>query len=219
MFNLRYTVRVVEDGKLVTKKRFTTKDKLVNFVKEKSRPGRSLKISTQRVFQLETFQNTAWGPAPHDPWVAAPKPISEIFIHHSVTTQLPVTASVDQEKGQMKLLDQIAHSRGFNGISYCWACFPSSRCWEGRGFGIIEAGTEGHNTSGDSIVLVGNYSSFNMNAGQKQAVIALIKRGQKNGFFVTSGLNIRAHREVSATSCPGDKVTAADIQEIQKAVN
>ncbi len=214
-----YTVRVLEDGKVVRKRRFAAKDRAFNWAAEKLHRGRRVTVSRKDVFKLVTFENTAWGPSPHDPWVPAPKPISEVFIHHSVTAQLPATATVEQEKAQMKLLDQIAHGRGFNGISYCWAVMPSARAWEGRGFGIVEAGTEGHNTSGDSIVLVGNYSEFVPSADQKKAVIALINRGQRDGFFVKSGLNVRAHREVSQTSCPGDKVTNAWVNEIQQAVN
>lgn len=217
---IRYDVRVLnKDGKLVTKKRFKAKDAAVNFAADKLVRRRQVKIRRREVFALETFSNTTWGPAPHDPWTPAPRPVKTVFIHHSVTQQLPVSASVDQEKAQMKLLDQIAHGRGFNGISYCWAVMPSARCWEGRGFGIIEAATENFNTSADSIVLAGNYSSFAMNDEQKQAIIALIKRGQRDGFFITRGLDVRAHREVSATSCPGSKISDALIQEIQKAVN
>lgn len=219
MFKLFYTVRVVEDGKVKETKRFALKDRMANFVKRQSRAGRRVVVKTRQKFILETFQNTAWGPAPHDPWVAGPKPVAEVFIHHSVTKQLPITASTADEKEQMKLLDQIAHGRGFNGISYCWAIFPSSRAWEGRGFGIIEAGTEGHNTSGDSIVLAGNYSEFKPSDVLQKAVIALIRKGQRDGFFVKSGLKVRPHRSVSQTSCPGSKTTDAWVAEIQKAVN
>ena len=220
MFRLFYDVRIVnKDGELVTKRRFLSKDKALNFVDEKLIGRRRATVKPGVEFVLVTFENTAWGPAPHDPWVEAPKPISEVFIHHSVTKQLPATATIAEEKEQMRLLDQIAHGRGFNGISYCYVVFPSGRCWEGRGFGIVEAGTEGHNTSGDSIVLAGNYSAFEPTAVVLKAVTALINRAQRDGFFVKAGLNVRAHREVSQTSCPGDNVTAAQIATIQKNVN
>ena len=119
----------------------------------------------------------------------------------------------------MRLLDQIAHSRGFNGISYSWAVFPSGRCYEGRGWLVIEAGTEGHNTSGDSIVMVGNKSAFPMTEQQQAALPALINRAQVAGVFVKGSLNVRAHREVSQTSCPGSKISAAQIAAVQKSVN
>jgi hypothetical protein len=220
MFRLRYDVRVVDkDGKLVWKKRFAAKDKALNAFKDKLTGMRRGSFRPVRVFVSERFQNTAWGPAPHDPWIPGPKPISIVYIHHSVTAQLPVTATVSREAQEMRLLDSIAHGRGFNGISYCWAVMPSSRCWEGRGFGIVEAGTEDHNTDADSIVLVGNYSSFKPSEAQRVAIIDLINRGQAAGFFVKTGLDVRPHRQTSATSCPGSKVLDEWIQSIQKAVN
>jgi hypothetical protein len=54
---------------------------------------------------------------------------------------------------------------------------------------------------------------------QQTAVRALINRGQALGFLSKKGLDVRAHREVSATSCPGSKITDAQIAAIQKAVN
>jgi len=218
-FRTRYVVRVVEDGKLVRKKRFATKDAALNFVADKLVRRRKVKIARKRVFNLETFQNTAWGLLPHDPWVSTQGPLSMLFIHHTVTRQLPVSATVEEEKSEMRLLDQIAHSRGYNGISYCWAVFPSGRCYEGRGWLIQEAATKDFNTSSDSIALVGNYSEFKMNDRQRAAIRKLVNRAQRKGVFVKSGLNVRAHREVSATACPGTKITDAEIQRIQHLVN
>lgn len=217
--SLRYDVRVIEDGKVVNKRRFKLKDAAFNWAADRISKRKQVRVSSVDVFVPEYHENDEWTISPHDPWQAAPKPISEVFIHHSVTAQIPASASLETEREQMELLDRIAHGRGFNGFSYCWAVMPSARCWEGRGFGVVEAGTLGHNTSGDSIVLVGNYSEFEMSGDQKKAIIALIKRGQRQGFFVRSGLSVRPHRSVSQTSCPGAKVTDALIQEIQRAVN
>ena len=219
MFKILYDVRILDDGKLVTKKRFAAKTAAVNWLSDKLKGLREGKIRGVRVFELETFQNSEWGLAPHDPWQSAPTPVSTLFIHHSVTTQLPKSASVADEKEQMRILDQIAHGRGFNGISYCWVIFPSGRCYEGRGWGVVEAATEGHNTDSDSIVFAGNYSSFALSEEQQAAVRALINKAQAQGFLVKSGLDVRAHRETSQTSCPGAKITDAMIAGIQKAVN
>jgi hypothetical protein len=217
---LRYDVRILDkDGKLLTKKRFATKDAALNFLRDKLIHRRRAKVTTVEVATLKTFQNTQWGPAPHTPWPPAPKPVSELFLHHSVTKQLPVSATVEAERAEMRSLDAIAHGRGFNGISYSWVIFPSGRCWEGRGWGIIEAATEGHNTSGDSIVFAGNYSAFALSPQQKQAVVALVNSAQRSGFLSAKGLNVRGHREVDTTSCPGDKISKAWIDSVQGKVN
>lgn len=222
MFRLRYDVRVVnKDGELVWKKRFVAKDKAINALSGHLTGLRSGTFKPSKVFVPERFQNDEWDQLPHDPWQAAPKPISKVYIHHSVTQQISHGASKATEETQMELLDAIAHGRDFNGFSYCWAVMPSSRSWEGRGFGIVEAGTMGHNTDGDSIVLVGNYSAFAPTEEMRRSIIDLIKMGQRQGFFVRTGLQVIPHRKAGGdpTSCPGDKTTDAWIASIQKAVN
>lgn len=221
MFKIFYNVRVVEDGKVVLKRRFAAKDVALRFVADKLVRRRQVRIARQRVFQLETIQNTEWGLQPHEPWEKAAGPLRMAFLHTSVTTQLPVSASVEQEKEQMRLLDQIAHSRGFNGISYSWAIFPSGRCYEGRGDLVIEAATEGFNTSSDSFCFVGNGDVFALSSLQKVAVRMLIDRKQRQGHLVMTGLDVRGHREVSTQgkSCPGRMITDEDIEAVQRQVN
>jgi N-acetylmuramoyl-L-alanine amidase. len=214
-----YTVKILDDGKVIAEREFGKKARVLDYLARKLQPGRSFRLAVKETFTLMTFQNTEWGLSPHDPWTPAPKPVSLAYVHHSVTANLSVDASVAEEKAQMRLLDSIAHGRGFNGISYCWAIFPSGRCYEGRGFGVIEAGTEDHNTDADSIVLVGNYSLRPPSPNQLKALKALINKAQRDGFFVKSGLDVRPHRQTSQTSCPGDLVTDAMIAGVQKAVN
>lgn len=220
-FEARYDVRVIEDGKVVTQRRFKLKAAAVKFLADKLVRRRKATIRKGRVFVLETFGNSVWGPpkTPLGPWQSAKGPLKEVFIHHPVIAELPVSASIEQEKAQMRLLEQIGISRGFNGISYSWIVFPSGRAWEGRGWLVIEAGTEGHNTSGDSISLAGNKDAFAMSEQQRIAVRKLIEQGQRVGALAKTGLDVRAHREVSQTGCPGKHVTAAQIDAWQKAVN
>lgn len=221
MFQTFYTVRVVKDGQLVEKRRFLLKDRAFIWAKDNLFGRRQVKVTQRRIFKLEVHQNTDYQLLPHDPWVSANGTFEAVFLHTSVTKQLAVTASEQEERDQMELLDQIAHSRGFNGISYTWAIFPSGRAWEGRGDRVIEAATEGFNTTTDSIVFVGNGDVFPLSALQKKAAVALINRKQKKGVYVEGTLNVRGHREVSTQgkSCPGTKITDADIAAIEKAVN
>lgn len=222
MFKLRYDVRVInKDGELVWEKRFAAKDKAINALSARLTGLRRGTFKPKKVFVPVRFQNDEWDQLPHDPWQSAPKPISKVYIHHSVTAQISRGATKTTEEEQMELLDRIAHGRGFNGFSYCWAVMPSSRAWEGRGFGIVEAGTLDHNTDGDSIVMVGNYSTFAPTEEMRRSIIDLIKLGQRQGFFVKSGLQVIPHRKSGGepTSCPGSKTTDAWVTSIQKAVN
>lgn len=226
MFRTRYDVRIVSaDGELVTQKRFIAKDAALNFLADKLIHRRRAKVARKRVFVLETFSNSAWSQglvlAPNGPWQTAPGPYAMCFLHTAVTQQLPMSATVEQERQRMRLLHQIALSRGFNGISYSWIVFPSGRAWEGRGDFVVEAATEGFNTTSDSICFDGNGDAFAPNESQLAAAKALINRKQANDVYVKTGLNVRGHREVSTQgkSCPGTKFTDAHIASIQKAVN
>ena len=219
MTDLDYLVRLFDGGNETRRKRFEQKDSMIAWVKDRVHKHDQTRIQRIEQFVLTTFQNTEWGLSPHDPWQAAPKPVSTLFLHHTVTANLPVDATVAEEKEQMRLLDSIAHSRGFNGISYCWVIFPSGRCYEGRGWGIVEAATENFNTTSDSIVFAGNYTSRKLSDPQQDAVRALINKAQRDGFLTGSGLNVRAHRETSQTSCPGDAITQGQIANIQEDVN
>ena len=85
-----------------------------------------------------------------------------------------------------------------------------------KGKGLPRLGQHG---SGDLNVRVHLWTPEALSPEQRAAIPLLIKRAQSQGVFVKSGLDVRAHREVSATSCPGSKVSADYIQELQKAVN
>lgn len=212
-----YIVRLLNDGKEVRRKRFETKAGMWDWLGPRVEKHDQSRIIRVQEFQLQTFDNSTWGLMPHAAWEAAPTPVSTLFLHHTVTANLPVTASVAEEKEQMRLLDSIAHGRGFNGISYCWVIFPSGRCYEGRGWGVIEAATEGHNTDSDSIVFAGNYMTRPLTDLQQDAVRALIDKAQRDGFLAKQ-LDVRPHRSSSQTSCPGDKITDGVVEAIEEDV-
>jgi hypothetical protein len=55
-FRTRYDVRVIEDGELVTKKRFAAKDAALNFAADKLVRRRRVTIARKRVFSLRPFR-------------------------------------------------------------------------------------------------------------------------------------------------------------------
>lgn len=146
---------------------------------------------------------------PRHAWDAAPPlrppsrisgPVSKIFLHHTVTDSGPP----EREAELMRHVQQIAFDRGFSDISYSFLVFPTGNTYEGRGFGIVGAHTEGHNSTSYALCLVGNYEVEAMTDAQVEAVRALIAEGQREG-FVAAGPEIRGHRDVSATACPGGR--------------
>lgn len=217
-----YDARILnKKGNVVRRKKFRRKWRALKWVGKRLDNRRAAKIvkKVQRdTFSIESAAD--WGRSNHAPYQYGPRPVGTVFLHTSVTEQLGATTTRAKEREQMRKLDAIAKGRGFNGISYSIGIFPSGRCYEGRGWGVVEAATEGHNTTSDSVCFVGNTDAFEPTKAQLTAAKAVInKDGQPRGFLAKRGLAIRGHREVAAKACPGKFVTTAHLSEIERAVN
>ena len=126
----------------------------------------------------------------------------EKWLHHSVTAQLPKTASMRDEVKQMRILEDIGEQRFGGGISYSFPIFPSGRIYEGVSIDRVGAHTAGHNTIGAAICLVGNYEEHEPTQEQIDAVIRLLEHGVIQGWWKDSMLD-GGHRDLKATACPG----------------
>lgn len=168
---------------------------------------------------MKVYSRKEWGarPARENPGRVA-DPVAMVFIHTSVTSQLPKTATVAQEKQAMLILQGIAFGRGFSDISYSFVIFPSGRIYEGRGWGVTQAATLGFNDISYSFCTGGNTDANQETRQQRESIIGLINAGQKHG-RIDKWVNVRGHREVAAKSCPGRLFTDKDIREIQRDVN
>jgi hypothetical protein len=214
-----YEVRVIKDGEVKIERTFKEWNKAEDLIERAAQRGR--KVVVERQVKKDTFRiepNHKWSIRPHDPWTKAAGPLETVFLHTSVTTQLKSTATADEERAQMRSVDSIAYGRGFNGFSYNFGVFPSGRAYEGRGFLVVEAATEDYNSTSDSIATIGNTDAFEPTEAQIQAIIGIIKKGQKLGFYAKK-LNVREHNEVAAKACPGKFFTDAVIRKIERAVN
>lgn len=215
-----YKVRALDaKGNVEFKHTYRYLPKALEAVERKVEAGLATRI-VQKV-QREEFTiepNNKWGIRPHDTWAVGASPISTIFIHTSVTQQLSALALPRQERGQMRSVDAIAHGRGYNGISYSFGVFPSGRAYEGRGFLVVEAATEGYNTSADSICTIGNTDVFSPTEAQIAGIVAIIKEGQRRGHYAKK-ISVRPHRAVAAKACPGAKFPDSLLDEIQRRVN
>ena len=118
-----------------------------------------------------------------------------LFIHHTVAGA-PTT--VEGEKAEMRNLQRIAWSRGFNDISYSFVVFPSGRVYEGRGLNVAGAHTAGYNSSSYAASAAGNYDSSQPTDALVQAM-----RWVRRDYLSLKRLPLRPHSEVYATACPG----------------
>ena len=150
----------------------------------------------------DVYPRSFWGARHRDGFGARPAVRLETWGHHSVTTQLPPTATIQAECDQMRILENVGQSRFGGGISYTYAIFPSGRIYQGHSLSRVGAHTAGHNTKGIGIVFVGNYEA-NQLTPQQEAAAAWLLRFLDGQGVITDPRFTGGHRDVKQTSCPG----------------
>lgn len=134
-----------------------------------------------------------------------PIPISvvvhDIFIHHSASpAPLP-----NEEVAAMRSVQNFhMDTNGWNDIGYSYVVMPSGNVYEGRGWGIVGAHTEGHNSSGYGICFEGNYMNDQPTLQAMTNAATLIREAIPHYVALTPALF--GHRDVFATVCPGDNL-------------
>ncbi len=129
---------------------------------------------------------------------------AEVFVHHTVSTQLPATATVDQERAQVRAVEQTGQNRFGTGISYNVLIFPSGRAYQGVSWNRRGTHTGGRNSTSRSICFVGNYETNQPTAAQLATAAAIYDEGRGKWWKITAPL--RGHCDVSVTACPGKNV-------------
>lgn len=130
----------------------------------------------------------------------------EVFAHHSVTTQLPADATVEQERAQMRAIEAVGQTRFGTGISYNVVIFPSGRAYQGVSFNRRGTHTGGRNSTVRSICFAGNYEVNEPTVAQLATAAAIYGAGR--GKWWIAGAPLRGHRDLKATACPGRYVYA-----------
>lgn len=130
----------------------------------------------------------------------------EVFIHHTVTALLPPTASLGDEREQMRAIESIGQSRFGTGISYNTLVFPSGRAYQGVSFNRRGTHTGGRNSTARSISFVGNFE-ISVPTDEALATASEIYHDGKGKWWERDA-PLRGHREVSQTACPGRNLYA-----------
>lgn len=220
MDRITYVVRSVDrDGNVVFKEEYKEIGPALDKVRRQVERGRKAIVRREiEEAQFRIIPAEDWGRRAHTPYSYAPPKLKTIFLHTSVTKHLEASALKRTEMAEMRNVDNIAFGRGFNGFSYNFGVFASGRAYEGRGFRVVEAATDPYNFESDSICFIGNTDAFKPTDAAIDAVVAIIKLGQKRGHYAET-LDIRGHREVAPKACPGRYVTDQMIAAVQARVN
>ena len=158
-----------------------------------------------------------WGARHRNGFGARSIPVT-LWLHHTVTTHLPESATVAQERAQMRVLEDIGQQRFGGGVSYNWILFPSGRLYQGIGVRRRGAHTLGHNVTGMAVALAGNYQNTPMTEAQIQTLAWFLPFAKKEGWIREARFN-GGHRDApgNSTACPGNRAHA-QIAEVHRRV-
>lgn len=145
---------------------------------------------------------SAWGAREDDGFDDRDLPVTEWWLHHSVTIAPDLLPPFDDDDAAIRTLERIGQARFGGGISYTVPITPVGRAYVGHSFWRRGAHTRGHNTVGAAICLVGNYDTTAPTAAQIEAAARTMVAAHRQGLAATHQLT-GGHRDVFSTGCPG----------------
>lgn len=135
----------------------------------------------------------------------------QIVVHHSVTPP---------DKDNLWTIQLIRETHKKNGLSpdgrmaYHWLVFANGATHEGRPIDTVgyHAGNWDVNTRSVAICCIGNFQNDHL-TGQQEKTLGRLLREIKAKYNVPRQ-NIRLHREIKPTACPGVNITQAVIDVV-----
>ena len=138
------------------------------------------------------------------------KPI--LFIHYSDSKGRNLLTKRQQVATVAAIWDYHVNTNGWYDIGYSyilcqpWGGFKRARVWRGRGRGYVPASQQGYNNGNLSVCVVAD-NNDNIKDATLTAIVQLARELRVS--------DIRAHRDVNDTDCPGDRL-AASIPQLKK---
>lgn len=150
-----------------------------------------------------------WGAQEQDGFGDRPVPVTELWLHHSMTIAPDLIPPFTDDDAAVRTLERIGESRFGGGISYTRVCTPVGRLYVGHSWHRRGAHTKGHNTVASAYVLVGNHTKNPPTAAQEEAIARDMVEQHRAGKSTRHTLN-GAHRDASgnSTDCCGDAAAA-----------
>lgn len=153
---------------------------------------------------MKIFSRSEWGARPpKSVTLISNLPTPESWIHHSAG----VPGS--DEKAYMRSIQNyhMNHNK-WSDIGYSFMVFPSGNIYEGRGWGVVGAHTQGHNSKSHGICFAGNFQNTSPTIAALDACRWLISEGQDKGYIKKGTQPTGGHRDVDSTACPGNLLYA-----------
>jgi N-acetylmuramoyl-L-alanine amidase len=129
-----------------------------------------------------------------------------VVVHHTAGAAPRTLLAEQSEMRAIQRLHQ--NARGWNDIGYNYVIAPSGRVYEGRGYGIVGAHTENHNTGTVGISFMGNYQNAKPSLRSLVAYRLLVRKLKVRGARIRS---VTGHKFMpgQSTACPGENLVKA----------
>jgi hypothetical protein len=130
--------------------------------------------------------------------------ITRATIHHTVT---PTNDSFGPKKRLRQIQAFHMFTRGWCDIGYNYLVSRDGRIWTGRGKNVTGAHVSNANTNNVGISFMGNYMGVKANKAQRCKSAKLLRwLHQKHPALKLRRTDVKGHRQLGSTSCPGDKL-------------
>ncbi|KAL5017092.1 hypothetical protein ScPMuIL_006681 [Solemya velum] len=128
-------------------------------------------------------------------------PVNYTFIHHTKTGNC---SNTNKCMGQLKnIQDFHMYTRNWSDIAYNFLIGGDGQVYEGRGWSRTGAHTLKYNRRSIAISFIGDFMSYSPVSSALTASEKLIECAKKHR-VLTTGYALYGHRDVGATTCPGD---------------
>ena len=136
-------------------------------------------------------------------------PAQTVFIHHGASATPRSQPAEEEQWRQYQRYHMDVSGRGWSDIAYNKGAGPSGDTYEGRGW-ARQGGATGapYDANSVSVCAIGNYHQDLPTDELVRAIARLIRNGIDRG-RIAEDADIRPHRAVSQTACPGDHLVDA----------
>jgi hypothetical protein len=173
--------------------------------------------------QVTVFEREDWGYRTACGLATQGWDAREVFIHHTDDTAAGIGSLQDQIARMRDYQNFHINTRGWCAIGYHYVAFPEfvsdagnhiyARIFEGRPRNAVPAAQEGHNAGTLAVCVVGA-GDARMDDSQRYAVEVLLNWLKDQGAPLRT---LGGHRDVTATSCPGNGIYGRDLPILRSA--
>lgn len=126
-----------------------------------------------------------------------------VFVHHTADPG-PRKSDVRRYLRQIQRFHQ--ETRGWSDIAYNYLIAPDGTAWEGRGYEVVGAHTEGRNSKSIGVCFMGTFTTAAPTPAAVAAFDQLLERLRLHGAQISG---VHGHGDVYPTACPGRGVRQA----------